>query len=118
MSGNIVDFQDIQYIDLQTAKKWLNIEDQFEDDDMLIYGLIDVAQCAVEKYLDKPLEDIVEEGILPSPIKQAMLYLIGTYYAQRESITSGSMAPVPHTFELLCDLYRNYDYKEAIYKNI
>lgn len=115
--GNITDFQDTQYITLETAKAWLNIEPAFEEDDMLIYGLIDVAQCAVEKYIDKPLEDIVKDGVLPSPIKQAILFLIGTYYAQRESVTTASMSPVPHTFELLCDLYRNYDYREAINKS-
>jgi len=112
--GNITDFQSTQYLDLETAKAWLNIEPQFQEDDLLIYALIDVAQAAVEKYIDQPLEDIVKDGVLPSPIKQAMLFLIGTYYAQRESITSGSYQPVPHTFELLCDLYRNYDYEKAV----
>lgn len=114
--GSIIDFQDIQYIDLQTAKKWLNIDDSFEDDDMLIYGLIDAAQAATEKYLDKPLEDIARDGVLPSAVKQAILFLVGSWYAQRESITSGSTTEVPHTFELLIALYKNYDYNEAILK--
>lgn len=112
--GNTVDFQNIQYIDLETAKKWLNIEPQFEDDDLLIWALIDAAQAATEKYIDKPLEDIVKDGVLPTPIKQAMLFLIGTWYAQRESVSTASCSEVPHTFELLCDLYRNYDYNKAI----
>jgi hypothetical protein len=112
--GNIIDFQNTQYITLETAKAWLNIEPQFEDDDLLIYGLIDVAQAAVEKYIDRPLEDIAQDGVLPSCLKQAMLFLIGTYYAQRESISSGTMNAVPHTFEMLCDLYTNYDYKKSI----
>lgn len=116
MSSNTVDFQDIQYIDLHLAKKWMNIQDDFEDDDMLIYGLIDAAQAATEKYLDKPLADIAQDGVLPSAVKQACLFLIATWYAQRESISGGNMMQVPHTFELLCDLYRNYDCNEAILK--
>lgn len=115
--SNTVDFQNIQYVDLETVKKHLNLEQQFEEDDLYLMALIDVAQAAVEKYLDMPLEDMCKDGILPSPIKHAILLLIGTFYAQRESISSASMQPVPNAFELLCDLYRNYDYKDAIYKN-
>lgn len=115
--SNTVDFQNIQYVDLETVKKHLNLEQQFEEDDLYLMALIDVAQAAVEKYLDMPLEDMCKDRILPSPIKHAILLLIGTFYAQRESISSASMQPVPNAFELLCDLYRNYDYKDAIYKN-
>lgn len=114
--GTPVDFLDIQYIDLQTAKKWLNVNDSFEDDDMLIYGLIDAAQAAAEKYLDKTLDEIAKDGVLPSAVKQAILFLVGTWYSQRESISGGNLTQVPHTFELLCDLYRNYDCNEAILK--
>lgn len=114
MNTNIVDFENIQYVDLETAKKHLNIEQQFEEDDLYIMALIDVAQAAVEKYLDIPLADMCKDGILPSPIKHAILLLIGTFYAQRESIASASMQPVPNAFELLCDLYRNYNYTKAI----
>lgn len=117
MSNNTVDFENIQYVDLETVKAHLNLEQQFEDDDLYLLGLEDVAQCAVEKYLDIPLADIAQNGVLPSPIKHAILLLIGTFYAQRESISSASMQPVPNAFELLCDLYRNYDYRDAIYKN-
>lgn len=114
MSNNIVDYQNIQYVDLETVKKHLNLEQQFEEDDLYLLALIDVAQAAVEKYLDMPLEDMVKDNILPSPIKHAILLLIGTFYAQRESISSASMQPVPNAFELLCDLYRNYNCNKAI----
>ena len=106
--GQIVDFQNKQYLTLETVKQWLHVDQDFEDDDLLLFGLIDVAQSAVEKYLDIPLEDMCKDGILPSPILQAMLFLIATYYDQRDSVSSGQMSPVPGTFELLCDLYRNY----------
>lgn len=107
--SNIVDFQDKQYINLEIIKNHLNIEQQFDDDDMYLYALLDVAQAAVEKYLDMPLEDMEnEDGMLPSPVVHAMLLLIGTFYAQRESVSSASMQPVPNAFEFLCDMYRNY----------
>ena len=112
--SNIVDFQDIQYVDLETAKKQLNIEDDFQDDDLYILALIDVAQSAVEKYLDIPLADICKDSVLPSPIKHAILLLISTWYAIRESVSTAAMQPVPNAFEMLCDLYRNYSSDLAI----
>jgi hypothetical protein len=112
--SNIVDFEDIQYVDLQTVKVHLNLEDDFQDDDLYILALVDVAQSAVEKYLDIPLADICKDGVLPTPIKHAILLLVGTFYAQRESISSAAMHPVPHAFDLLCDLYRNYSSDLAI----
>lgn len=114
MNTNIVDFENIQYVDLETVKKHLNLENQFEEDDLYLIALIDVAQAAVEKYLDMPLADICKNNVLPSPIKHAILLLVGTFYAQRESISSASMQPVPNAFELLCDLYRNYNCNKAI----
>lgn len=108
-----------QYIDLELAKKQLNIEEDFQDDDLYIYGLISVCQDAVEKHLDIKLESLEDEdGNLPTPIIHAMLLLLSTFYATRESISSAAMHPVPHAFDYLCDLYQNYDYKDAIYKNI
>ncbi len=49
-------------------------------------------------------------GSVPAPIKQAMLLLIGSYYAQRESISAGQMAIVPQAVEMLLSLYKNFDW--------
>jgi hypothetical protein len=115
MVTNIIDFTDKQYLNLEIIKNHLNIEQQFDADDMYLYALLDVAQAAVEKYLDIPLEDMENnDGMLPSPILHAILLLIGTFYAQRESVSTASMQPVPNAFELLCDLYRNYSSDLAI----
>lgn len=107
-----------QYLTLEAIKQHCNIDDDFQDDDLYLYALLSVAQAAVEKTLDIKLTELEDEdGELPAPIGQAMLLLIGTFYAVRESISSASMQPVPHTFEYLCDLYKNYDYNDAILKN-
>lgn len=109
-----VDFEDIQYVGLETIKKHLNLESAFEEDDLYLMALEDVAQAAVEKYIDIPLADMSVDGVLPSPIKHAILLLVGTWYAVRESVSSASMQPVPNSFEMLCDLYRNYSSDLAI----
>lgn len=109
-----VDTSTNEYLPLETVKKFLNIEEAFEDDDLLIMGFIDAALAATERYLDRPLSEYVHEGQLPSGLKTCAMFLIGTWYAQRESVSTASYSEVPHTFELLCDLYRNYDYNKAI----
>lgn len=105
-----------QYLDLEVAKKQLNISDDFQDDDLYIYGLISVVQAAVEKHLDRKLSTFEDtDGDLPAPIMHAMLTLLSSFYAVRESISSAAMAPVPHSFDYLCDLYKNYNTNKAIY---
>lgn len=115
--SQIIDFQDKQYLDLETVKQWLHIDQEFEDDDLLLYGLIDVAQAIVEKQLDTYLEDIEQDGKLPSPILQAMLFWIASAYDQRDSIASGQITEVPQTMELMINLYKNYLADNAINRN-
>lgn len=114
---NTVEYTSNDYLPLETVKKWLNIEDQFEADDLLIMGMTDAALEAVEKYLDRPLKDYEVDGKLPSGLKTCAMFLISTWYALRESVSQSNMQPIPHSFELMIALYKNYDYREAIYKN-
>lgn len=113
--GNTVDTSTNNYLSLATVKKFLNIEEAFEDDDMLILGFIDAALATTERYLDKPLSEYEHDGDIPTGLKTCAMFLIGTWYAQRESVSTASYSEVPHTFELLIDIYKNYDYKQAIY---
>lgn len=97
------------YLTLEQIKKHLNIDLTFTDDDTYLDSLSYVAEEAVAKYLDCDLVDLYENGKLPSAIVHAMLLLIGNMYKYRESTTSGPVAAVPHSFELLCDLYRKFN---------
>lgn len=112
--SQIIDFQQKHYLDLGTVKQWLHIDQDFEEDDLLLMGLIDVSQAIVEKQLDTYLEDLEQDGKLPSPILQAMLFWIASAYDQRDSIASGQINEVPHTMELLINLYKNYLADNAI----
>lgn len=105
-------------LNLEIIKKHLNISDDFAEDDLYLYALIDVANDVVEKSLDIKLDELRnDDGKLPAPIVHAELLLIGTWYAVRESITSGTMLPTPHAYDMLIDLYKNYDFNSAILKN-
>lgn len=102
----------MEFITLPTAKKHLNIEPEFTDDDEYIESLIESAQIVVEKDICRPLRELVEEtdagGTLPAPLRQAMLLLIGTYYASRENFAFGVAVNEIPAYKHLIGLYRNY----------
>ena len=96
------------YLTVQDCKRHLIID--HNDDDLYLADLITVAEDAVRRDLNlyslKEIENSV--GMLPACVTQAMLLLIGTLYANRESISYGSPHPVPHSYGYLLDLCRNY----------
>ena len=96
------------YLDLSTVKKHLYIDHC--DDDKYLADLITVAEDAVKTDLNlNSLCEIEDEtGMLPASVIQAMLLLIGTLYANRESVTYGTPHTVPHSYDFLIDLNRKY----------
>lgn len=98
------------YIQLDLAKKHLNIEDDFIEDDEYILSLIDVAESAVRVHINEDFASIAEKngGCLPSPILQAALLMIGNLYQNREAVGSKTQE-LPFNYRYLIDLYRNYN---------
>ena len=98
------------YITLDLAKKHLNLESSFTEDDEYIMMLIDAAEQAVQVHTCDTLETIAERngGCIPTPIISAMLLEIGNLYQNRETnILKGS--PNNFAYRYLIDLYRNYN---------
>ncbi|MDR2138262.1 MAG: head-tail connector protein [Tannerella sp.] len=97
------------YVTLAEAKRHLLVDGAFTDDDLYIAGLVDVAEDAVEKHLDRRLESLTDAaGGLPPAVKSAILLLTGNLYANREPVACTSVNKVPYTFEYLISLYRDY----------
>ncbi len=98
------------YIQLDLAKKHLNIEDDFIEDDEYILSLIDVAESAVRVHINDDFADIAERngGCLPPPILHAALLMIGNLYQNREPVGSKTHS-LPFNYQYLIDLYRNYN---------
>lgn len=96
------------YLSLDDVKRHLIIDHC--DDDKYLADLITVAEDAVKTDLNlNSLSEIEDEtGMLPASVIQAMLLLIGTLYANRESVTYGTPHTVPHSYEYLISLNRNY----------
>ena len=98
------------FLEIDRIKKHLNIDDYYKDDDNYLVYLYEVAEKVVEKHTDTSLKKIAEEngGELPPPILHAMLLFIGDMYKSRESISFGSVASIPFSYEYILSLYKNY----------
>ena len=99
------------YITINEIKKHLNIDSGFIDDDNYLLTLESVAEATVQKHINQKLSDVVAENgdDLPSPLKLAMLLLIGNLYQNRESFSYSSVSEIPLSYSYLLDLYKNYN---------
>lgn len=97
-------------IPLELAKKHLNLDEDYTEDDEYILGLVGAAKGAVEKALNASLDRLAEEngGEVPMAIIQAILLMVGNLYQNRE-ITGSKTAALPYNFEYLINLYKHYD---------
>lgn len=97
------------YIDLDYAKKHLNIEPDFTEDDEYILGLIDMAEKAVRVHVNEDFDTLAEKngGCFPTPLLQAMLLMIGNMYQNREPL--GNRAELPLSYTYLIRLYQNWN---------
>ena len=96
------------YVTLEEARKHLQLDDYFREDDSLLISLIRAAEDAVAKRISQPLrhvEDPVTGELAPS-VKQAILLLVGTFYNQREATTAQNVRATPLAFDFLADLNR------------
>lgn len=80
-------------IDLALVKQHLRVE--FDDEDLLIQGYIDSALAHVEQHCDRKIVLVDPEGpdqmLLTKDIEQAVLLLVGHWYANREAVVVGSI---------------------------
>ena len=96
------------YVTLEEAKKHLNIDDSFKDDDSYINSLILVAEDAIEKNTDIALNEQLEGCKLPPSVIHSILLLVGNLYANREATTYSCISDVPYSFKYLVNLNRNF----------
>lgn len=81
-------------ITVDDLKKHLNID--HNEDDAYIADLISVAEDAVETYINRPLVDFVDaEGTLKPAVRHACRLLVGTWYANRESVVFSTPSELP-----------------------
>jgi uncharacterized phage protein (predicted DNA packaging) len=96
-------------ITLDQAKKHLNLEPDFVEDDEYILGLISMAEQAVRVHVNEDFDKLAEDngGCFPAPLQQAMLLMIGNMYQNREPLGTRNAA-LPFNYQYLINLYQNY----------
>ena len=96
------------FVTLDIAKKHLNIDKSFTDDDAYILSLVKVAEDAVAKNCNKALQEMMVGGELPPSIIHSILLLVGNLYNNREATTYSTISEVPYGFKYLVNLNRKF----------
>ncbi len=97
------------YITLDQAKKHLNLESEFIDDDAYIDSLSEAAEGKVALDICRDLKDLEDEdGDIPAPLRQAVLLQIGDFYASREDTVYGVIVHSTKAYQNLVGLFRNW----------
>lgn len=96
------------FIELDDLKAHLNIDKEYTDEDKYILDLWDAAVAAIERYIDHPIADYLEDGQLIPDLQHAAKLLVATWYMNRESVAYGSPQKVPHSLEFLLQTYIDY----------
>jgi uncharacterized phage protein (predicted DNA packaging) len=79
---------------VEDLKKHLNID--HDEDDAYIEDLISVALDAVETYLNRPIDDFVDaDGKVKPAVRHSCRLLVGTWYANRESVVFSAPSELP-----------------------
>lgn len=98
------------YVTIEQAKDHLRVD--FADDDFYINDLIMVSESAIENEIGSTLLSNEVGGVLPKPLYQAILLLIGHLYATREPVMVGvSVVKCPFTLEYLIAPYKTWTCK-------
>ena len=100
----------MNHLTLKLIKEHLNLDNDFTLDDDYLTNLGNVVETVVERHIDDSFTFLASAngGNLPTPLIQAMLLLLGTYYANREHIAFNANYEVGNSYTFLIDLYRNY----------
>lgn len=98
-------------ISLDEIKKHLNIDPWFEQDDEYLMYLEEVSKEMVETHLGYTCEDLeYDYGVIPAPVKHAMLLMIGNLYNNRESVSTLTVKELPLSYQYLLQKFKNYEY--------
>ncbi len=93
---------------VQQLKYNLNIEQDYNDEDIYLANLLIVSEEAVFNYLDKTVKDF---NVIPESVKYAIIMLASQYYENRTPIAFASVTKIPYSFEMLLAPYRNITIK-------
>lgn len=94
-------------VSLALFKKHVRADD-FADDDEYLEHLLETAESAVITATNRSQEELEQmgNGVMPTPVKHAIMMLGAHWYNQRESVSSVQMHAVPDSLQALIKPYR------------
>ena len=95
----------MRYLTLDICKMQVYVD--HNEDDALIEMQATAAEDIIEQNLNRPLEDVVIDGKLPSAILQAMLLFFASLYANREGFSTLQSQPTASMLALI-QPYKKY----------
>ena len=97
------------YVTTAELAKQCNIDDT-TDEESYLSGLLEVSVTTVENKIQQKLDDVktANGGVLPAPLKQAMLLIAANLYANREPVAFGVPQRIPYTLDYLIEPYILY----------
>ena len=96
------------YITVAELEKQCNIDNPTDSDVSYLESLLDTSVTTVENKIQQKLADVLIDGILPAPLKQAMLLIAANLYANREPVAYGVPQRIPYTLDYLIQAYIKY----------
>lgn len=108
----------MRYLQLDEIKKHCNVDEWYHDDDAYIASIGEAVERIVEMNIDDSLDDVADEnnGDIPQALKQCMLLLCGTYYANRESVAYGTPHDIPNAYGYIVALFQRYHHRHRCIK--
>jgi len=97
----------MSYVTLNDLKTHLRVE--VADDDAYLTSLIGVAETAIGNELGRELVNFTEHGVLPTPLRHAIMLLCGDLYNNRESVAFAAPHEVPRSLDYLLQPYKVYN---------
>lgn len=97
-------------LSLNLLKKHLNLDINFKEDDEILLNYLETAEHAVINDLDKKNEEDLydENGDFKPTIRQAILFLAGSFYENREAVVFSSVNELPLGYNYLNMLEHDY----------
>lgn len=97
------------YVKLEEVKRHLQIDEDYKGDDLYINSLIDAAEVVVANHIKyDSLSVAYPDGLIPLPVKHAILLMVGNLYANREPVAFAQSSKVSLSYDYLLGPYVNY----------
>lgn len=95
-------------ININQLKRNLNLEDDYDDDNVLLQHLLDTSSAAVQTFLGPTSLTGYTSETIPIEIQHATLLLATHFYLNRNIVSYGVGTPIPYSFQFLLLPYKEF----------